>query len=113
MAFLGVVLGAFGTHSLRGKVPDSDLAIWGTAVQYHTIHAVALVLIGVIAGIQPTNLVRRSGWFIFAGTLIFSGSLYLLVLTNTRWLGAVTPVGGLCLLAGWLNLAVGAGKRDK
>lgn len=104
-AFVGVALGAFGTHALRGRVPVADLQIWATGVQYHTVHALALILVGIVAQTKPSRMLERTGWLLAAGILIFSGSLYLLVLTNQRWLGAVTPLGGLCLLAGWGTFA--------
>jgi uncharacterized membrane protein YgdD (TMEM256/DUF423 family) len=110
LAFLGVALGAFGTHALRARVTPKDLETWNTAVQYHTIHAVALVLIGLICAQTEAPLVRRAGWLHVAGIAIFGGTLYCLVLTGQRWLGAVTPLGGLCFLIGWLCLALGARK---
>lgn len=96
---LGVALGAFGAHGLREAVTAERLEVFETAVRYHLIHAVALVLAG-IAGAP------RAGWAFLVGVLLFSGSLYLLVLTGTRWLGAVTPVGGLFFILGWVFLAV-------
>jgi uncharacterized membrane protein YgdD (TMEM256/DUF423 family) len=107
-AFLGVALGAFGTHSLRDRVPTGDLAIWATGVQYHTLHAVALIVIGLLCGRYERPQLRWAGWLVTAGITIFSGSLYLLVLTNVRVLGAITPIGGVCLLTGWLLVAFGA-----
>ncbi|MEE9494544.1 MAG: DUF423 domain-containing protein [Gammaproteobacteria bacterium] len=100
--FLFVALGAFGAHGLRGKIPDDLLSVWETAAQYQGIHALALVAIGLLILQWPdTLLLRWSGWLFLAGILLFSGSLYLLAATGTRWLGAVTPLGGLCFLAAW------------
>lgn len=110
LAFVGVALGAFGTHALRPRVSPKDLDTWNTAVQYHTLHAVALVLIGLICAQTDSPMIRRAGWLHVAGIAIFGGTLYLLVLTGQRWLGAVTPLGGLCFLLGWLCLAIGARK---
>jgi uncharacterized membrane protein YgdD (TMEM256/DUF423 family) len=110
LAFVGVALGAIGTHLLRARVTPKYLDTWTTGVQYHTLHAVALVLIGLLCAQTDSVWVRRAGWLHVAGIAIFGGTLYLLVLTGQRWLGAVTPLGGLCFLTGWLCLAVGAQK---
>ena len=103
---LAVVFGAFGAHALRGKLDDQALKVFETAVQYHFYHTFALLVVGVIALNQPqTMLLKSSGWLFFIGILVFSGSLYLLSLTGVRWLGAITPLGGLALIAGWACLA--------
>ncbi len=97
---LAVMLGAFGAHALRGSVEPALLETWRTAAHYHLLHSVVLIAIGA----HP----RGTGWatgLIATGIALFSGSLYLLVLTGQRWLGAVTPLGGVCLIAGWLTLA--------
>ncbi len=100
--FLAVALGAFGAHGLKALLARHDTtAIWETAALYHLVHSAVLLL---VAGREPLS---RGAWGLFAaGILIFSGSLYLLAVTNVRWLGAITPLGGLCLLAGWLALAL-------
>jgi uncharacterized membrane protein YgdD (TMEM256/DUF423 family) len=103
--FLGVSLGAFGAHALRGSLEPRDLEIFDTAVRYQLVHAVALLGVGLLWVRWPVAALTASGWFLVAGTLIFSGSLYLLVLTGARWLGAVTPLGGVAFLLGWLLLA--------
>ena len=105
LGFVAVAFGAFGAHALRGRLSAEMLTIWKTANEYHFYHVLVLLLVGVIArqGRLP-GLDVSAGCFI-AGTLIFSGSLYLLALTGTRWLGAITPIGGLLLLAGWAWLA--------
>ncbi len=105
---LGVVLGAFGAHGLRARVTPDLLAVFETGVRYHLIHALGLLAVAWAAARWPAAWVSAAGWLFVAGIVIFSGSLYLLVLTGTRWLGAVTPIGGLCLIAGWALLAVGA-----
>jgi uncharacterized membrane protein YgdD (TMEM256/DUF423 family) len=98
LGFLGVAAGAFGAHALQGRLAPDLLAVWETAARYQLMHAVVLVFTGWIGA-------RLAGRLFTAGIVIFSGSLYMLALTGTRWLGAVTPLGGLCLLAGWLALA--------
>jgi uncharacterized membrane protein YgdD (TMEM256/DUF423 family) len=105
---LAVLLGAFGAHGLEARVADPELlAIWETAARYHLAHALAL---GLVAA-HPARP-RAAGVAFIVGITIFSGSLYLLVLTGARWLGAITPVGGLSLIAGWVLLALaGRGVR--
>ncbi len=103
---LAVVFGAFGAHALKGKLDDQALKVFETAVQYHFYHTFALLVVGVIALNQPQSvLLKSSGWLFVIGILVFSGSLYLLSLTGVRWLGAITPLGGLALIAGWACLA--------
>ena len=97
LCFLAVALGAFGTHWLKPTLEANNLVdVWNKAVLYHFIHAIALL---VLAMLGSTN--RGAWWLLFAGIFLFSGSLYVMALTNLRWLGAVTPFGGLCFLAGW------------
>jgi uncharacterized membrane protein YgdD (TMEM256/DUF423 family) len=104
--FLAVTLGAFGAHGLNKILAQNGTAaIWKTAAFYHFIHAVMLF---VLAGRKP--LAIGPWWCFLAGIVIFSGSLYLLAATNVRWLGAITPVGGVSFLAGWLWLAITAGR---
>ena len=100
--FLGVALGAFGAHALKEHLSALQMGdVWEKAVLYHLVHAVVLLL---LAG-RPTF--PRLPWsFFLVGIILFSGSLYLLAYTGIRWLGAITPIGGLCLLAGWLILAI-------
>lgn len=105
--FLGVALGAFGAHALKARLPATDLEIFETAVRYHLVHAVALLALAALAPRIPAGLASLSGWSFSAGILVFSGSLYFLVLTGPRWLGAVTPLGGTALLLGWAALAWG------
>ena len=103
--FLAVALGAFGAHGLKGRVADEMLAVWQTAVLYHLAHALGLLLVGLLAPHLP---VKAAGWTLFTGIVLFSGSLYLMVLTGSRPLGMITPLGGVAFLAGWLLLAVAA-----
>ncbi len=101
-----VALGAFGAHGLRNSVDAQGLETWQTAAHYHLIHAVMLVLVGVLTAHNSSKALRVAGWLFVAGMLIFGGTLYVLVLTGMKWLGAITPLGGICLIAGWLCLAV-------
>jgi uncharacterized membrane protein YgdD (TMEM256/DUF423 family) len=104
--FLAVALGAFGAHGLKDILTQNETAvIWEKAVFYHFIHAVMLF---VMAGRMPFASV--AWWNFLAGIVIFSGSLYLLAITNAHWLGAVTPIGGLNFLVGWASLFWSAGK---
>lgn len=107
LGFLGVALGAFGAHGLRGRVGPEDLQIFETGVRYQMYHALALIAVAWLSTRFPGTAMTAAGWFMVAGVVIFSGSLYVLVLSGLRWLGAVTPLGGLSLLAGWLALAWG------
>ena len=103
---LAVMLGAFGAHALKGRLDDYALGVFQTAVQYHFYHSFALLAVGILALSQPqTALLKSSGWLFLLGILIFSGSLYLLALTGVRWLGAITPLGGVAFIAGWACLA--------
>ena len=95
-AFLGVALGAFGAHGLKAKVSPEMLTVWETGVLYHLIHALGLVLIGILCQLMPdAALIRNAGWSILTGTILFSGSLYVLVLTGAKPLGMITPLGGV------------------
>jgi uncharacterized membrane protein YgdD (TMEM256/DUF423 family) len=100
LCFLAVALGAFGAHSLRSTLEARGMVdVWNKAVFYQFIHAIALLALALYGTIN-----RNAWWLLFAGIVLFSGSLYLLALTNLRWLGPVTPVGGLCFLVGWACL---------
>jgi uncharacterized membrane protein YgdD (TMEM256/DUF423 family) len=108
---LAVVLGAFGAHALRGKLDQPAIGVFETAVQYHFYHSFALLAVGVIALSQPqTVMLKSSGWLFLIGIIIFSGSLYLLSITGVRWLGAITPLGGLAFIGGWACLAAAGWK---
>ena len=102
---LAVMLGAFGAHGLKARVDESMLAIWSTASDYHFYHALAMLLCGLLAKAFGASGMVTAGWVLFAGTLVFSGSLYVLVLSGQKWLGAITPLGGTALIFGWLMLA--------
>jgi uncharacterized membrane protein YgdD (TMEM256/DUF423 family) len=101
-ALLAVALGAFGAHALKSRVPPEMLAVWHTGVEYHVAHALGLIAVGIVLTQLPGSaLLKWSGWLMLAGIVLFSGSLYGLALSGERWLGAVTPVGGLTFLAAW------------
>ena len=106
-AFLAVAAGAFGAHALRTRLPSDLLAAFETGARYQMYHALALLFVAWAATRWPAPPVRVAGWLFAGGTVCFSGSLYLLSLTGARWLGAVTPLGGVLFLGGWLALAVG------
>ncbi len=103
----GVALGAFGAHALKARLTPDQLAVWQTAVQYHFWHALALVAIGILGALAlpGSTALKWAGWLMVAGLVLFSGSLYVLVLSGARWLGAVTPFGGTAWIAAWLLLA--------
>ncbi len=105
---LGVAAGAFAAHGLKGRLSTDDLEIWQTAARYHVYHALALLAVAYAATRWPGNLIATAGWLFVAGVVLFSGSLYVLAFSGVKWLGAVTPLGGLCFLAGWGSLAVAA-----
>ena len=109
LAGLGVAAGAFGTHALAGRLAPDLLDVFETATRYHLLHAVALLVVGLAvergAGSRLWNV---AGWLFSVGILVFAGSLYGLSLSGARWLGAVTPIGGACFLAGWAVAAVAA-----
>lgn len=104
-ALLGVALGAFGAHALRATLSPADLATFETGVRYQMYHAFGLVVAAWATSRWAGTPVTVAGWLFVVGIVVFSGSLYTLVLTGQRWLGAVTPLGGLCFLLGWALLA--------
>lgn len=104
-ALLAVAAGAFGAHALRGRLGPGPLATFETGVRYQMFHALGLLGVAWAASHLPGRLAAAAGWLFVAGTVLFSGSLYLLALGGARWLGAVTPVGGAAFLAGWACLA--------
>jgi len=110
-ALVAVALGAFGAHALRARLVPDMLAVFEVAVRYQMYHALALLAVGVVAGRLPGGTVTTAGWLFVAGTVLFSGSLYLLAFTGQRWLGAITPLGGLAFLGAWATLAWAAWSR--
>jgi uncharacterized membrane protein YgdD (TMEM256/DUF423 family) len=102
LCFLAVALGAFGAHALKASLESTGmLDVWNKAVLYHLIHAIALVALALYGAGN-----RATYFLLVAGIILFSGSLYTMALTNVRWLGAITPLGGLCFLAGWAWLVI-------
>ena len=111
LAFLGVALGAFGAHALKARLAADMLAVYQTGVQYHLAHALGIVLIGILVQLLPeSKWLPVAGWTMVAGVVMFSGSLYALSVTGMRMLGAITPLGGIALLAAWLMVAIGVAK---
>ena len=106
-AGLSVGLGAFGAHGLRDKVEPRMLEVFETGVRYHMYHALALLAVGWAATRWSSAWLNASGWLFIAGIVIFSGSLYVMALSGARWLGAITPIGGIAFIAGWACLALG------
>lgn len=119
LAGTGVVLGAFAAHALRGKLEASFLSAFQTGVQYQLIHALALLFVGLLLersgalgpGLTPLSLISWAGLCFLIGILLFCGSLYLLALGGPRWLGPVTPIGGLAFIIGWILLFGGTLKH--
>lgn len=112
---LGVAAGAFGAHAIRAAVTPERLAVWETAARYHLYHALALLAVGLLLSVRGdgpgSNLLAMAGWAFAVGIVIFGGSLYLLALTDIRWLGAITPFGGAAFLLGWALLGWGAWQK--
>ena len=110
-AALAVLAGAFGAHALRARVPLDLLTAFETGARYQMYHALGLLAVALLVERVPHGGVRAAGWLFIAGTVLFSGSLYALTLTGARALGAVTPFGGMCFIAGWVALAIGVWRR--
>jgi uncharacterized membrane protein YgdD (TMEM256/DUF423 family) len=105
LAGFSVAAGAFGAHSLKGIVSVDMLVVFETAVRYQMYHALALLVVSGMLNHLPERGLRVAGWCFLAGIILFSGSLYVVALTSTRWVGAITPLGGVAFLAGWVILA--------
>jgi len=110
-AFVAVAAGAFGAHALRERLSLEERVVFETAARYQMYHALALLAVGIMSGIRPCRWLKFAGAAFFAGTVVFSGSLYALSLTGVRGWGAVTPFGGLGFLVGWACLAIGGTSR--
>lgn len=106
--FLAVAAGAFGAHALKSRLEPPDLTIFETAARYQMYHALVLLAVAWRASARPSSLLSAAGWCFVLGILLFSGSLYALTLGGWRWMGAVTPIGGMLFLAGWTLFAVAA-----
>ena len=111
---LGVAIGAFGAHALKGVLTANDTtATFQTGVQYHMMHALALLLVGALYNqLRPNKQLRLIGWLFTVGILLFSGSLYALAVTNIKIFGAITPLGGVCFLAGWFLIILTAAQSQ-
>src|SRR5690349_22498649 len=105
---LAVALGAFGAHALKARLSPEMLAVWQTGVMYHAWHALALLALGLLMLHVPGSApLRYAAWLFVAGIVFFAGSLYLLALGAPRWVGAITPLGGIAFIGGWIAVAVG------
>jgi uncharacterized membrane protein YgdD (TMEM256/DUF423 family) len=106
-AFLAVAAGAFGAHVLKARLTAEMLSVFEVGVRYHMYHAIGLIAVAWACTKWPDAATSAAGWLFIIGTVIFSGSLYALALTGVRWLGVITPLGGIAFLGGWLSLAWG------
>ena len=106
-AMLAVALGAFGAHGLEGKLSEKYMDIWDKATAYQMYHALGIIAIAILNGTTKMNL-NTAGWLMTLGIVLFSGSLYLLALTQIKVLGAITPIGGVLFIAGWVMLMIAA-----
>ena len=115
MALLAVMLGAFGAHALKSSLDSYALSIFETAARYQMTHAIALLIVGVtgMIGVLEQRWLNWAALAFLAGIIIFCGSLYLLAFSGVKWLGAITPLGGLMLMAGWLLLSIAAFKKNR
>jgi uncharacterized membrane protein YgdD (TMEM256/DUF423 family) len=106
LALASVILGAFGAHALKSRLEPAMLTVFETGVRYQMYHALAVLAVALLMDRAPSRALSAAGWLFFAGIVFFSGSLYLLTTLHWRWLGPVTPLGGLCFMAGWLTLGI-------
>ena len=110
-AAMAVGFGAFGAHGLEGKLSERLMGVYQTAVQYQTMHALGLLAVGLIAAYAgSSSTLSWAGWLLFIGILIFSGSLYTMAFTGISWLGAITPIGGVAFIVGWIMLIISVAK---
>ena len=108
---LAVILGAFGAHGLKPKLTEDLMQAYKTGVEYHFYHGLGLLLLGILCMSMPSGLLNWAAFFLGLGILLFSGSLYLMAVTGIRWLGAITPFGGVSFIAGWVLLLVSVWKN--
>lgn len=107
LMFLAVALGAFGAHALKKRLTPDMMKVYETGIQYHIAHALGLLLLGLLADrSSDSSLIVMAGWFLFAGIILFSGSLYALSFSGIRKLGAITPIGGVAFLIGWVMVII-------
>jgi uncharacterized membrane protein YgdD (TMEM256/DUF423 family) len=111
MLILAVAIGAFGAHGLKSHLSNEMMQVYKTGVEYHFYHALGLLLVGVLSISMPSGLLNWSAACLVLGIILFSGSLYLLSISGVKWLGAVTPLGGLSFIAGWVLLFVAVWKK--
>ncbi|CAG7631806.1 DUF423 domain-containing protein [Paenibacillus allorhizosphaerae] len=112
--FLSVALGAFGAHALKASLAPDMLANYQTGVQYQMMHSLGLIAVGLASSVlQASGHLRRAGWAMAIGIVVFSGSLYILSITGIKALGAITPIGGVAFLFGWLSFALAAWQKSK
>ena len=108
---LAVSIGAFGAHGLKSLLTEELMQTFKTGVEYHFYHALGLLLVGILSLNMPSTMINWSAFFLSIGIIIFSGSLYILAITGIRWIGAITPIGGLSFIAGWICLFVAVWKH--
>lgn len=114
LAMLSVAIGAFGAHILKSTLSESSMAVYETGVQYHMMHALGILIVGLAAGHWgESRRLRWTGGLLIAGIVLFSGSLYVLSISGIKVLGAITPIGGVCFIVGWLLFAMEAFSRKK
>jgi len=117
LMFLSVAIGAFGAHALKARLTPDMLAIFEVGVRYQVYHALGLFVVAWMAqmavGAREQNYVNAAGWLFIVGIALFSGTLYALALSGIRWLGAITPLGGVCFLIGWAALAIAGWLRTR
>jgi len=111
MLALAVAIGAFGAHGLKAHLTPEMLQTYKTGVEYHFYHALGLLLVGVLSVSMPSNLLNWSTFLLALGIILFSGSLYVLAISGIKWLGAITPLGGLSFIAGWIFLFLAVWKK--
>jgi uncharacterized membrane protein YgdD (TMEM256/DUF423 family) len=112
-AATAVSMGAFGAHSLKNRITEDMLLVFQTAVQYHFYHSLGLMIIGVLTiHLKPEKYIKIAGWMMFIGIILFSGSLYTLSTTSMRWVGFITPIGGIAFIVSWVFIAIAAWKRS-
>ncbi len=109
---LAVALGAFGAHVVEGMLTPDRFDVYKTAVQYHFYHALGMLIVGTVSLHFSNKWITWSGYFLLVGILIFSGSLYLLTLLDISWLGAITPLGGVAFILGWISFSIGLLKQN-
>jgi len=109
---VAVAVGAFGAHALKAKISPDLLQVYKTGVEYHFYHALGLLLVGILSINWPSGLLNWSALFLTLGIFLFSGSLYVMAILGIRWLGAVTPFGGLSFIAGWILLFIAVWKHE-